>query len=294
MQFLIQEGNSDIKSKLQSMLHERGPRETGLKEFLVDLEETENLRGSWWVAVDYYGVPKGALTVRYINNFSYLKSLWTDVDQIEDATLASKALFDEWMKVGRSTTEYYQVDLSVFSPLIHSLEELGFQKEKILQSSYSMKTGWFTEELPEGYTMRGVETEELSFIYDHLIGPDLDPSSPIWVEKEGFTKFASELPDTARNSWVGVEDDDGEIVGFGASFLTLDRESSRAVLYGPHSKEPKVIRAIVSEMATFWKSRGVDSMLILRVMEFHPAIIEQFHMKLFQKNIRFIAPRQDH
>ena len=38
MVFNVHKGDLDMKQKLQSLLHERGSEETGLEDFLTDLE----------------------------------------------------------------------------------------------------------------------------------------------------------------------------------------------------------------------------------------------------------------
>lgn len=292
MVFHVQEGDLDIKLKLQSLLHERGAKETGLEEFLTDLEETESIEGTWWVAMDSTDQPRGALTVRYLNDLSYLRSVWTRVNHIEEAQLASRALLAEWLAHSKDKTKKFQADLPFFSPLITSLMDNGFQKEKILLSSYELNTDWYSEELPEGYTMRPVDIEEFDFIYDNLVKPDLDRASPIYITKGAFIEFGTQLPDTAKNSWVGVEDNEDILVGFAASFLSIENDEPRAVLYGPHSKEPKILRCLIGETLTFWKSKNINKIRILRVSEFHPSIENYFNMKLSHETIRYSINRK--
>lgn len=293
MVFKVHEGDNDFKQKLQSLLHEQGAKETGLEDFLTDLEETESKEGAWWVVMDSSNQPRGALTVRYTKELSYLRSIWTRVNHIEEAQSASKALLSQWVGTTRFETTKFQADLPFVSPLISSLMETGFKKEKILLSSYELINDWYAEELPEGYSMRPVEISELSIIYDTVVTPDLDRASPIYITKEAFIEFATQLPDTAKNSWVGVEDDRGKIVGFAASFLSLERDSPKAVLYGPHTKEPKILRCLIGETLTFWKSKGIANTRILRVSEFHPSIENYFNMKLSHETIRYSVNRSN-
>ncbi|MHA2032901.1 MAG: hypothetical protein ACXAC2_12870 [Candidatus Kariarchaeaceae archaeon] len=287
MVFQVQEGDGDMKMKLQSLLHEHGAKETGLEEFLIDLEETESFEGTWWVAMDSAHQPRGALTVRYLDELSYLRSVWTRVNHIEDAQTASKALLTEWLENSKTQTKKFQADLPFFSPLISSLMESGFKKEKILLSSYELSTDWYAEELPDGYTMRPVDIDEFNYIYDNLVKPDLDRASPIFITKDAFIEFGSQLPDTAKHSWVGVEDESGKLVGFAASFLSIEKDEPRAVLYGPHSREPKILRSLIGETLTFWKSKDIGKTRILRVSEFHPSIENYFKMKLSHETIRY-------
>ncbi|MFV2013965.1 MAG: hypothetical protein ACC656_00920 [Candidatus Heimdallarchaeota archaeon] len=291
MVFHVHKGDQDFKQKLQSLLHERGAEETGLEEFLTDLEETESIKGAWWVALDISNQPRGALTVRYMNKLSYLRSVWTRVDQIEDAQSASRALLSQWLETSRSETQKFQADLPFFSPLISSLMDTGFKKEKILLSSYELTNDWYAEELPDGYAMRPIEISELSVIYDTLIKSDLDTSSPIYITKDAFIEFGSQLPDSVKSSWVGVQDNKGKLVGFAASFLSLVKDEPKAVLYGPHSVEPKIVRCLIGETLTFWKSKGINDTRILRVSEFHPSIENYFNMKLSHETIRYSVNR---
>ncbi|MCE7736324.1 MAG: hypothetical protein GPJ54_15695 [Candidatus Heimdallarchaeota archaeon] len=291
MVFNVHKGDHDIKQKLQSLLHERGSEETGLEDFLTDLEETESIEGAWWVVMDSSNIPRGALTVRYMNELSYLRSVWTRVNQVEDAQSASKALLSQWLETPQDNTKKFQADLPFFSPLISSLMETGFKKEKILLSSYELTTDWYAEELPDDYSMRPVEHDELSMIYDTLVKIDLDPASPIYITKEAFIEFGAQLPESAKSSWVGVQDNHGKLVGFAASFLSLVKDEPNAVLYGPHSNEPKILRCLIGETLTFWKSKGINNIRILRVSEFHPSIENYFKMKLSHETIRYSVNR---
>lgn len=287
MVFQVRKGDSDIKLRLQSLLHERGDDGTGLGQFLLDVEETESTKGNWWVVSDSTDQLRGALTVGFLKELSYLRSYWTDEFVIEDARYASKALLSEWVTASKTQAKVFQVDLPLFSPLTSSLMETGFSKERILIASYSTTTDWYTEELPEGYAMKEVETDELPFIYDSIIRPDLDRASYIFISKDEFIKLGNQLPEAAKNSWVGVEDDQNTLVGFGASFLSIEKDEPRAVLYGPHSREPSVLRSIIAETLTFWKSKGISKLTIVRVNEFHPSIENDFKMKLSHETIRY-------
>ncbi|MHA2402735.1 MAG: hypothetical protein ACXADH_07055, partial [Candidatus Kariarchaeaceae archaeon] len=73
MAFEIFDGSPKVKNMLEILLHEKGSKETGLEEFLKDLDETESSSGNFWVALDSKGQPRGALTVRYLNDLSYLR-----------------------------------------------------------------------------------------------------------------------------------------------------------------------------------------------------------------------------
>ncbi len=282
------EGSPNVKSMLEVLLHEKGAKETGLREFLKDLEETEAISGSWWAVMDANKQPRGALTVRYLNDTSYLRSVWTRVSRMEDAKAAAKELFGKWIKNSRKGTKKFQADLPLTSPLTQYITDSGFKKYKILLVAYDLETSWDFEELPENYIMRSVNRDELDKIYKNLVSPDLDQSSPIYISPEAFRGFAIKLPDSALQSWVGVEDDTGKLVGFGASFLSIEKEETRAILYGPHSKEPIVLRSLIAEMSTYWKSNELDNLRILRVNEFHPDIIDRFSLKLAQSTIRYV------
>jgi hypothetical protein len=89
-------------------------------------------------------------------------------------------------------------------------------------------------------------------------------------------------------AWVLVEDDQGKKVGFGASLLSVEKKETKAILYGPHSREPQVVRALISEMSSYWRSNDVDTMRILRISEFHDSIINQFSLKLIHSTIRYV------
>lgn len=287
MVFQVREGNSDMKLRLQSLLHERGDDGTGLGQFLVDVDETESTNGNWWVVTDSSDQMRGALTVGFLKELSYLRSYWSGKYQIEEAKSTSKALLSEWLTSSKTQAKVFQVDLPYSSTLISSLMETGFSKERILITSYNVEADWHDEELPENYTMRAVEIDELPLIYDTLIRPDLDRSSYIFISKSEFVNLGTQLPEMAKNSWVGVEDDQNTLVGFAASFLTLENEQPRAVLYGPHSKEPIVLRNLIAETLTFWKSKGISNLTIIRVNEYHPSIVEHFNMKLSHETIRY-------
>ncbi len=49
MTFEIFDGSPKVKNMLEILLHEKGSKETGLEEFLKDLEETESSSGNYWV-----------------------------------------------------------------------------------------------------------------------------------------------------------------------------------------------------------------------------------------------------
>ncbi len=287
MVFQVRKGDSDIKLRLQSLLHERGDDGTGLGQFLLDVEETESTKGNWWVVSDSTNQLRGALTVGYLQELSYLRAFWTDEFVVEDARYASKALLSEWVATSKTQAKVFQVDLPFFSPLISSLMETGFSKERILITSYTMIADWYSEELPEGYVMKEIEIEELPIIYDTLIRPDLDRASYIFISKGEFINLGNQLPEVAKNSWVGVEDDQNTLVGFGASFLSIEKDEPRAILYGPHSREPNVLRSIIAETLSFWKSKGISKVTIIRVNEFHPSIENHFNMKLSHETIRY-------
>jgi hypothetical protein len=288
MAFEIFDGSPTVKNMLEILLHEKGSKETGLEEFLKDLDETESSSGNFWVALDSKGQPRGALTVRYLNDLSYLRSVWTRVSKVDDAKVASKELLKRWIKTARRGTKIFQADLPMYSPITSSILDAGFNRDRVLLTSYDLETGWLAEDLPEGYIMRPVQREEHDLIYRKLVAPDLDPASPIYVSPEAFRNFSIQLPDSALKSWVCVEDDQGEIVGFGASFLSLERNETKAVLYGPHSIESDVIRAIIAETSSFWRSNDIDQLRILRVSEFHPNIINHFNLKQTHSTIRYI------
>ncbi|MCH8907346.1 MAG: hypothetical protein IH840_09685 [Candidatus Heimdallarchaeota archaeon] len=289
--FQIVNGDPDVKSHLQLLLHEQGAQETGLEEFLMILDETEKSYGSWWVAVDEFKEPRVALTVNYHDDLSYIRAVWTRVFDMEDAELASKQLLEQWVTNSKRRVKKFQADLPLYSPLVNSLLETGFTKEKILRATYEVATDWHAEDIPDGYEMRGVTREELPEIYDKLIGPDFDPSSPLYIRKGDFLGFVSNLPDSAFNSWVVVTDDEGRKVGFAGSFLSIDRKQPVAIMYGPHSKEPVVTRAIIAEMLSYWKSVEIKKLKILRTNEFHPNTIQRFDLDLVFESIRFVGDK---
>lgn len=295
--FDVLDGNQMTKEILIETLHDKGDRKTGLKEFLTDLEETEERSGNWWVAVDQYDKPRGALTVRFIEGeqMSYLRSIWTRVLRTEDQYIASKALLDAWMSNADDRVKKYQADLPLYSPLIQSIQQAGFQKEKMLLASYTVETDWMISDLPTGYRMRPVEKDELHQIYLDIVEPDLDPASPIYVSEEGFLMFTQRLPDKAMESWVVVENEDNEIIGFAASFLNQgpksDDDTKQAVLFGPHTKEAKIHIAIIKEMMTYWRSHGIESIRILRVDEFYPSVIDELDLELSNSTIRFVLDK---
>jgi len=295
--FEILDGSDATKEILIETLHSKGDSRTGLKEFLSDLEETEERAGSWWVALDQNENPRGALTVRYLEdeNMSYLRSIWTRVLKTEDQYVASKALLDAWMRKDDQRVKKYQADLPLFSPLIDSIEQAGFQKEKMLLATYELETDWAISELPTDYLMRPVKREELHQIYLDLIEPELDTASPIYVSEDGFLVFSQRLPEGALESWVCVENEAGKIVGFGSSFLnktSSEYDEKQAVLFGPHGTEAEVQIAIIKEMMAFWRSKGVDELKIFRVSEFYPSVVEALDLEMVNCTVRFILNRR--
>ncbi|OLS28939.1 MAG: hypothetical protein HeimC2_03770 [Candidatus Heimdallarchaeota archaeon LC_2] len=287
MTFQVRKGDGDLKLRLQSLLHESGDDGSGLGQFLLDVEETESTNGNWWVVVDSSDQLRSALTVGFSNEFSFLRLFWMGNFQLEETGSTLKPLLIEWLASSRTQANIFRVDLPIFSPLISSLMDSGFSKERILITSYNVQTEWYTEELPEGYVMRAVNIAELPIIYDTIIKPDLDKTSYIFISKSEFVNLGTQLPDIANNSWVAVEDDKNILVGFAASFLTVEKEEPRAILYGPHSKEPKVLRNLIAETLTFWKSKGISRLRIIRVNEYHPSIENYFNMKLSHETIRY-------
>ncbi|MDH5404611.1 MAG: hypothetical protein OEY49_19070, partial [Candidatus Heimdallarchaeota archaeon] len=172
--FQVLHGSDDTKNILVDILHSQGGNETGLKEFLKDIEEIENGNGNWWIAVDENKVPRGALTVRYINELSYLRYIWTMIYKNEDQSILYNALLNAWIENSRQGTKQYQIDLQIYSPLIKCVMDAGFRRQKLLLTSYEIKSDWYNTELPLGYVMRPVRREELDLIYQKLIAPDLD------------------------------------------------------------------------------------------------------------------------
>jgi len=297
--FDVLDGNQKSKEILIETLHNKGDKKTGLKEFLSDLEETEERAGTWWIAVDEYDKPRGALTVRYIEGeqMSYLRSIWTRVLRTEDQYVASKALLDAWMSNTTNPVKKYQADLPLFSPLIESIEQAGFHKQKMLMASYIVETDWEISELPPGYQMRPVTREELPSIYVDLIEPELDPSSPIFVSEENFMLFIQKMPEEAMESWVVVEDENEKIVGFAPSFQNRtpsqeEEDPKQAVLFGPYGTEAAVQIAILKEMMTYWQANGIDEIRVLRVNEFYPSVSMEIDLELINSTIRFVLDKE--
>ena len=196
---------------------------------------------------------------------------------------------ETWITKAKKGVNRFVADLPHQSPLIDSLLSAGFHKEKVLLTSYKVETDWYDVDLPNNFQMRPVKRSEFIPLYQKLIKPDLDPASPIYVDEDSFLAFTRNLPDSALKPWVVVEDEKGELVGFGASFLSLEGEKTRAILYGPHSIDPQVLRTIIGEMLTYWKSKNIDFIRILRVSEYHPNIVKEFNMELSHETIRLVS-----
>jgi len=262
---------------------------------LADLAETEERLGSFWVAVDKNEKPRGALTVRYLEDsqMSYLRSIWTRVLRTEDQFSASKALLDAWMNDTNYQVKVYQADLPLYSPLTESVQKAGFEKDRMLMAYYDVETDWKISELPPGYIMREVRKEELPWVYQNLVEPDLEPASPIYVSEERFIAFTDRIPPEAMESWVLVENEDGKRVGFAASFINAvpthdGKDATQAVLFGPHSSEAKVQIAVIKEMMTYWKSKGLQSLRIIRSTEFYPSVEDALDLELVNSTVRFV------
>ncbi|MHA2501339.1 MAG: hypothetical protein ACXAE3_00510 [Candidatus Kariarchaeaceae archaeon] len=291
--FDILQGDEQSKEMLIEILHTKGEKQTGLKEFIADLEEAGDAKGSFWVAVDTDDNPRGALTVRYLEDeqMSYLRSIWTRVLRTEDQFIASRALLDAWMRDTSFDVKIYQADLPLYSPMTENIQRVGFRKERILIAHYDVETDWADSELPPGYLMRGVEEEEMPWIYHNLVEPDLDPSSPIYLTEKGFLSFVSRVPKEAMESWVVVENEEGHRVGFAISFINAvrdrDGEIRQAVMFGPHSTEAEVQTAIIKEMMTYWKSKGMDDLRIVRSAEFYPSVKKAIEPELVSSTVRF-------
>lgn len=293
MPFRVREGDSSIKQQLEALMHEKGAKETGLQEFLVDLDRTEKIHGDWWVAFDQFDEPRGALTVRYIDEstdekLSYLRSVWTRVNTYNDAKVSAQALISTWIDDSKGDgLSRLQADLPFNSPLIQSVEMKGFSKEKTLLTSYEMSTDWYVENLPEAYNLRPVKSSEYEFIYDNLVYPDLDLDSPIYVSKEGFYSIIKSMTEEMKETWVVVEDSFGSPVGFATSFLGQENNDNKAIMYGPHTFEPDIYYTLIGEMLTYWKSHGINKMRILRITEFDESIVSHFNMNLIYGTLRY-------
>lgn len=270
------------RAKIEVALRENKKDVPMLETLIKDMESKDSGNSDWWLAINEdTQLPNGFISVQYEGSQSFLTRLWTKATSTKELDFTSQALIKEWKKFALEEAEILVADLFPQSPLIDSFIKMGFEFEKDLMAVYKVPTR-FMDNLIENVYLEEVDTKDVDFIYDYLVFPDLDVDSPIYVSKEHFGHLMDQVARSSETTIV-AKDLNGQIIGFGGSFLQGPPNKQVAVLYGPHSFEPEVQYAMINEFLSYWKLKGHDSLRIIRTKPFPDDIVRKYGMKILPK-----------
>ncbi len=280
------------RAKIEVALRENKKDVPMLETLIKDMESKDTENSDWWLAINEdTQLPNGFISVMYDGPQSYLTRLWTKATSTKELDFTSQALIKEWKKYAMEEAEILVADLFPQSPLIPSFEKMGFEFEKDLMMVYKVPTR-FMDTVADNLYLEQVDPQDADFIYDYLVMPDLDADSPIYVSKEQFVHLIDQVANVGETTVV-AKDINGQIIGFGGSFLQGPPHKRVAVLYGPHAFEPEIQYAMINEFLSYWKLKGQDSLRIIRTRPFPKDIVRKYGMKILPKfsQSRYVSHR---
>ncbi|RMG33794.1 MAG: hypothetical protein D6732_11410 [Methanobacteriota archaeon] len=280
------------RAKIEVALRENKKDVPMLETLIKDMESKDSENSDWWLAINEdTQLPNGFISVIYDGTQSYLTHLWTKATSTNELDYTSQALIKEWKKYAMEEAEVLVADLYPQSPLIASFKKMGFEFEKNIMTVYKVPTR-FMNNLTENFYLEKVDPRDAEFIYDYLVFPDLDIDSPIYVDKMQFMNLIEQVAGHSESTVV-AKDFNGQIIGFGGSFLQGPPNRRFAVLYGPHAFEPEIQYAMINEFLSYWKLKGQNSLRIIRTHPFPPDIVKRYGMKIMPKytQSRFVCRR---
>ncbi len=268
------------RSKIEEILRLNKKEAQILEVMIKDIDANPSEDIEWWVSVNQSDeLPNAMISVIFTDDGrSILRNFWAIPTSLSELIDVSKALLTEWIEASRGRAHELVADLHPKQLVTRSFLDFGFQVDKVLLTAYEAKTDYYDLAHADQLVFTKPSRQDSKFIYESLISPDLDSSSPIYISYEDFERVMEQITHQNDGS-VLVKNEFGAIIGFGTSFLQGPEDSLLPRLYGPHAFDDEVLSDVIAEFLSYWKLKGYDKLRILRIQPFSEDILRKYKLK---------------